>query len=183
MSKRSDAEIIQKYLEGDKKSLEALIKRYLKRIYAFVYKNVRDSSDAEDVTQEVFLKVWKNIRKFDQSRNFKVWIFEIAKNSSIDFLRKKKTIPLSRFEDEKGQNSIADNISAPVIKLGDILDNKNALKMAMEGLASDDKRIIDLKHKDNLNFREIAELLETSINTVKSKYRRAIIRIREIIRL
>ena len=69
-----------------------------------VYKNVGNQSEAEDITQEVFVKIWKNIKKFDQNRSFKPWIFQIAKNTSIDFLRKKKSIPFSKFENEEGGN-------------------------------------------------------------------------------
>ena len=90
-----DKILIQQYLKGDEKSLEILIARYLKPIYSFVYKNVGNPSEAEDITQEVFIKIWKNIKKFDQNKNFKPWIFQIAKNTSIDFLRKKKSIPFS----------------------------------------------------------------------------------------
>ena len=90
-----DKKLIQQYLKGDSKSLDFLIAKYLKMIYSFVYKNVGSQSDAEDITQEVFVKVWKNLKKFDQKKSFKPWIFQIAKNTSIDFLRKRKTIPFS----------------------------------------------------------------------------------------
>ena len=63
-----DKILIQQYIKGDEASLEILIARYLKPIYSFVYKNVGNPSEAEDITQEVFIKIWKNIKKFD--RNF-----------------------------------------------------------------------------------------------------------------
>ncbi len=175
---RSDTEIIQQYLGGNKRSLDTLINRYLKRIHAFAYKSVGNSSDADDVTQEVFLKVWKNVTKFDISRNFKVWLFEIAKNTSIDFLRKRKTIPLSAFEDENGQNQLADRIKTAPSKVAETIDNKNALNAAMDGLQEQDKKIINLKHRHNFNFKEISEMLQVSVNTIKSRYRRAIIKIK-----
>jgi RNA polymerase sigma-70 factor (ECF subfamily) len=112
-----DKKLIQQYLKGDEKSLEVLIAKYLKLIYSFVYKNVGDQASAEDITQESFIKVWKNIKKFDQKKNFKPWLFQIAKNTSIDFLRKKKSIPFSRFENEKGQNVMVESIVAKPLNL------------------------------------------------------------------
>ena len=85
----ADKKLIQQYLKGDEKSLEILVVKYLKLIYSFVYKNVGNPAEAEDITQEVFIKVWKNMKKFDQNKSFRPWIFQIAKNTSIDFLRKK----------------------------------------------------------------------------------------------
>jgi len=102
----SDKKIIENYLKGDEKYLEILIQKYLKPIYGFVFKYVGNADEAEDITQAVFIKVWKNIKKYDKNKSFKTWIFSIAKNTCIDYLRKKKAIPLSNFENEKGEEEI-----------------------------------------------------------------------------
>ncbi|MGA2418331.1 MAG: sigma-70 family RNA polymerase sigma factor [Candidatus Staskawiczbacteria bacterium] len=169
-----DKKLIQEYLEGDEKSLEILIKKYLKPIYSFTYKNVGNSAQAEDITQEVFIKVWKNMKKFDQKKNFKSWIFQIAKNTSIDFLRKKKSIPFSKFENEKGQNVLLENISAAPSNIIENLSDKKILVAAMEGLNDKEQKVISLRHNEGMSFKEIAEIFEESINTVKSRYRRAL---------
>jgi len=120
MQKHSDQELIAAYLAGDEKSLEILIKQYLKPIYSFVYHFVGSKSDAEDITQEVFVRIWRNIKKYDPKKSFKTWIFSIAKNASIDFLRKsrsasggKKVLPFSEFEDGEGRNFIFDTLADP----------------------------------------------------------------------
>lgn len=177
-----DKKLIQQYLKGDERSLEILVERYLKLIYGFVYKNVGDQAVAEDITQEVFVKVWKNIRKFDQNKNFKPWIFQIAKNTSIDFLRKKKTIPFSKFEDEKGQNFLVENFIAKPLNLIDNLSNKRVLLTAMEGLNEKEQKIINLRHGEGMSFKEIADIFEESINTIKSRYRRTLLSLRKNIR-
>jgi len=169
-----DKNLIQQYLKGDEKSLEVLIARYLKPIYSFVYKNVGNQANAEDITQEVFIKVWKNIKKFDQNKNFKPWIFQISKNASIDFLRKKKSIPFSRFENEKGQNALVDNIAAAPSNLIERFSDKKVLAAALHGLPKKEQKIIDLRHNYGLSFKEIAEVFDESINTVKSRYRRTL---------
>ena len=92
---RSDEQLVWDYLKSDEKSLELLIRRYLKPIYSFVYRYVGKAHDADDVTQDVFVKVWRNLKKFDREKSFKTWIFAIAKNTAFDHLKKKKAIPFS----------------------------------------------------------------------------------------
>ncbi|OGZ83786.1 MAG: hypothetical protein A2416_00195 [Candidatus Staskawiczbacteria bacterium RIFOXYC1_FULL_37_52] len=159
--------------------MELLIKKYLKYIYNFVYKNVGDQASAEDITQEVFIKVWKNIRKFDQNKNFKPWIFQIAKNTSVDFLRKKKTIPFSRFENEKGRNPFIENIVSKPLNLLENFGDKRTLAIAMHGLTGEEQKLINLRHNGGMSFKEIAETFQESINTIKSRYRRIIIDLRK----
>jgi RNA polymerase sigma-70 factor (ECF subfamily) len=177
-----DKILIQQYLKGDEKSLEILIERYLKMIYSFVYRNVGSQSDAEDITQEVFVKVWKNIKRFDQNKNFKPWVYQIAKNTSIDFLRKRKTIPFSKFENEKGQNALVDNMPAAPDNLLENLSDKKVIAGAMQGLTEKEQRLIDMRNNQGMSFKEIAEVLNESINTVKSRYRRTLANLKRNIR-
>jgi len=174
----ADKELIKHYLKGETQALDFLIEKYLKIIYGFVYKNVGNEAQAEDITQEVFVKVWKNIKKFDQSRDFKPWIFQIAKNTSIDFLRKKKTIPFSKFENENGQNLLVDNIVAAPLNLIEKFSDQNTVAVAMQGLTDKEQKIINLRHGDGMSFKEIAETFKEPINTVKSRYRRVLLRLR-----
>jgi RNA polymerase sigma-70 factor (ECF subfamily) len=170
-----DNNLIQQYLKGDGKALDILIERYLKLIYSFVYKNVGNDAVAEDITQEVFIKIWKNIKKFDQNKSFRPWIFQIAKNTSIDYLRKKKSIPFSRFENEKGQNVLADNIAEKPLNLLEKLSDEKTIADAMHGLTEKEQKIINLRHIEGLSFKEIADKFEESVNTVKSRYRRTLV--------
>jgi len=107
----SDYQLINNYLKGDEESLEILIQRYLKPIYSFVYRYIGNAHETEDITQEVFVRMWRNLRKFDQQKSFKTWIFAIAKNASLDFLKKKKAIPFSRFENEQGKNMLTETLA------------------------------------------------------------------------
>jgi len=178
----TDQELIKKYLKGDEKSFEILIEKYLKLAYNFVYKNVGNPADAEDITQEVFVKVWKNLKKFDQSKTFKPWLFQIAKNTSIDFLRKKKSIPFSRFENDKGQNVLTENLSAPLPNLTEAISDKETIATAMGDLKEKEQNVIELRHKQGMSFKEISGILKESINTVKSRYRRSLKNMKKNIR-
>jgi len=163
-----DQDLISKYLAGDEKSLEILIEQYLKPIYSFVYRYTGSASNAEDITQDVFVRVWKNLKKFDQNKSFKTWIFSIAKNAAIDWLRKKKTISLSDDDMEK----IPD--SAPFVP-------KLSLAPILEKIPSEYRMILFLRYNDHFTFKEIAESLGQPLNTVKSRHRRAIAMLKKIL--
>lgn len=92
MLANSDEQLVVSYLKGDEKALEILIKRYLKLIYSFAFRFVSNSQEAEDIAQEVFIKMWRNLKKFDKNKKFKSWIFSIAKNTCLDTMKKKKII-------------------------------------------------------------------------------------------
>ncbi|KPJ55900.1 hypothetical protein AMJ49_06120 [Parcubacteria bacterium DG_74_2] len=180
----SDKQLIIDYLAGDEKSLEVLIKSYLKPIYSFVYRHIGDRQEAEDITQEVFLKAWRNFKKFDQDRSFKTWIFTIAKNTSIDYLRKKKTIPFSNFENEKGKNTFVETLRDPTSLPDEILKRASMSKVLnslIQKLSPEYRMLLFLRYNNYFTFREIAEVLGESLNTIKSRHRRALILLKKLL--
>jgi len=181
----SDQKLIANYLAGDEKSLEVLINRYLKPIYSFVYRYVGNGEAAEDITQEVFVKVWRNLKKFDQNKSFKTWIFHIAKNTSFDFLKKKKAIPFSEFENEEGENKLIEKLADPTPLPSKLLEQvgiEEMLNVAINQLASKYRMVLFLRCNDHFTFREIAETLGESINTIKTRYRRGIAILRKLLK-
>ena len=176
---KDDKTIIYEYLRGDERALEFLVKKYLKPIYSFVYKNIGDTEAAEDVTQEIFVKVWKNIRKFDLNKDFKPWIFQIAKNASIDYLRKRKTVPFSKFENSQGQNMLLETITDSNPDALKTLNDKTEIETLMRGLSAKEKELMRLRHTQGMSFKEISQKMAESINTIKSRYRRTIASIRK----
>ncbi len=184
MTANSEAQLIAKYFAGDEKSLEILIKSYLKPIYNFVYRYVGNEQDAEDITQEVFIKVWRNLKKFDQGKSFKTWIFSIAKNASIDWLRKKKAIPFSNFEDEEKENLLTNTLVDSTPLPNEILERINIterLNVAMGQLIPKYCMVLSLRYNNHFTFREIAEILREPLNTIKSRHRRALIQLRKLL--
>ena len=179
LEQSTDNNLIYEYFKGDEKSLEILVARYLKVIYSFSYKNVGNEAEAEDITQEVFVKVWKNLKKFDQKKDFKPWIFQIAKNTAIDYLRKRKTVPFSNFENESGQNLLTDNLVEKSPNLVETISDKRTMETILNNLDEKEQKIINLRHKEGFSFNQIAEFLKEPINTVKSRYRRIMIYIKE----
>ena len=96
--------------KNDEKTIELLIAPHLNPIYGFVFQYVKNASDAEDITQEVFVKAWRNLKKIKQKK-FKTWLFRVARNTAIDFLRKKRAIPFSDFENKAGENILIENLT------------------------------------------------------------------------
>jgi RNA polymerase sigma-70 factor (ECF subfamily) len=180
----SDQQLIADYLNGDEESLEVLIKRYLKPIYSFVFRYVGDSQEVEDITQEVFVKTWRNLKKFDRKKSFKTWIFTIAKNTSIDWLRKKKTIPFSEFENKEGRNVLLETVADTAPLPHEFFGRANIvqkLTSAIEKLLPKYRMVLFLRYNDHFTFREIAEILEGSLNTIKSRHRRALILLKKLL--
>ncbi|MFA6410840.1 MAG: RNA polymerase sigma factor [Candidatus Buchananbacteria bacterium] len=175
----TDDLLIKKYLKsGDEESLRFLFSQYLKIVYNFSFYYLGNYADAQDVTQEVFIKVWRNLKKFDTSKNFKVWVLTIAKNTCLDFLKKKKNIPFSAFEDEKGDNVLLETLADPEPMPDEIFAQKDVadfVSSALEQLPANYRVVLSLYYKEQLNFREISEALAEPINTVKSRHRRALI--------
>jgi len=222
--KENDKQLIADYLRGNEKSLEVLIQRYLKPIYSFVFRYVGDATEAEDITQDVFVRMWKNLRKFKRQKSFKTWLFSIAKNAAIDFLRKKKTIPFSWFEDEAGNNSVtgtlADSQPLPA-ELFVRADISRRLTAALQKLSPKYRSVLFLRYNDHFTsvaeslslqdgygrldeafatgfqpkkptksyavghkgftFREIAESLGESLNTIKSRHRRGLMALKKLL--
>jgi RNA polymerase sigma factor (sigma-70 family) len=161
----------------DEKSLELLIRNYLNSVYNFVLGYVNNPQDAEDIVQETFVRVWRNLKKFDSNKgNFKTWLFSIAKNATIDFLRtKKKLMSFSEITD-----LIVDPTS-PLLELVEQQGTAQKIKIAMTDLSDKYRQVFSFHHEQGFTFRQIAESLGESVNTVKSRYRRALILLRKFL--
>ena len=137
---------------------------------------------ADDVTQETCLKVWKKIPQYKTGSNtFKSWIFTIARNTTIDQLRKKKMPVVSDFDTKDGHNFLAETVKDPET-LPEILiekaENKNLLDGAMQALSIEDKEILTLHYQEEMTFETIGKVLKKPLNTVKSRHRRALAKLK-----
>lgn len=191
----SDQQLVADYLKGDKRALEILISRYLKLIYNLSFRYCGNNlGAAEDLTQEIFIKVWKNLKKFDPGRSrvatlqgkpdqsFKIWLLSIARNAAIDFLRKRKDLLFSEFENEDGENTILSALADPSFLADEAVDQTNSLqkiKNAIGSLSSKYQTIFSLHFDNGLTFQEIAQSLGEPLDTVKSRYRRALLKLRK----
>jgi len=177
-----DKQLVADYLNGDDAAFDGLVERYLRPVYNFLYQLTNDQSVLDDLTQETFLKVWKNIKKFDSDKSFKTWVFTIAKNTAYDYFKKKKTIPFSNFIDAEGNNKL-ENISDQDILPLELLEKADAakeLEVALTKISEQYRIILLMRYKDDLTLQEIAEILNLPYNTVKSQYQRALAALRQV---
>ena len=172
-----DEELVHLSRKGNEAALEILIKRYLPLVYGFSRRYTGDADKAADIAQETFIKVWRNLKKFDGTKQFKPWLYAIAKNTALDWLKKKREIPFSSFaaesEDENRLFDVADTLPLPTITL----DRKIAaekIESIVNKLPEHYHSVIVMREKEDLTFKEIAKKLGKPLNTVKSHYRRAV---------
>ncbi len=179
---RTDAEIIQATIDGDAGAFSSLVERYSRDIYGFAFFMAKNKADAEDITQETFVKVWKNLKKFKPDQRFKSWLLAIARNTTIDYIRKRRHAVFSDFDDEDGLNALietlpdeerlADEISA-------IAESTGRAAEAVTKLPDIYRSVIALRYEGGLSFEEISQILKKPVNTVKSQHRRALMALRK----
>jgi len=185
MDHPTDEQLVAGYLNGDREALNLLIKRYLTPIFNFALKYSKDKDAAEDITQEVFVKVWKKIKKFDNKYKFKNWLYVIAKNTCLDYLKKNKAVAFSALDNGGDgllfEQLIQENSASPQTEL-ELKQAAGVINSAVEKLPEKYRETIKMHYLAGYNFREIAETLKESIETVKSRNRRALIYLRKLIK-
>lgn len=165
-------------LENDESAFAELMSRYKKPVYHMVLKMVRNVDDAEDLTIEAFAKAFKNLARFKKDYTFSTWLFRIATNNAIDFIRKKKLETYSlntSFTDDSGESVNID------VEAHDRTPDQEAIntqkielvRMFVTKLPAKYQRLVKLRYFDELSYEEIAQELEAPLGTVKAQLHRA----------
>jgi RNA polymerase sigma-70 factor, ECF subfamily len=183
---RNDAQLIDDYIKGDENALSVLVHRHTSSVYNFVCRMIGNPHDAEDVVQDVFFKIWKNIKKYRKEVGFKTWLFTIARNTAIDRLRKKKEYVFSDME-QNGDGDDVDNFietqedSSPLPdEIVMQMEDAHALDVAINSLSVGYKEVLLLRYIEQLTFDEIGKVLKKPLSTVKSQHRRALLTLRNM---
>jgi RNA polymerase sigma-70 factor, ECF subfamily len=177
MDDSSDEQLVVRYRNGDEPAFRSLVGRYLTPVYNFVHRYVGNEGDAADLTQDVFVAVWKNLARFDADRQFKTWLFAIAKNTSLNWLKRKKPLLFSQFTTPEGENGLAESLADPTQSPEVLLtrfDSSSRLSAALSSLGAMYRSVLELRYTDGFTFREIARSLGEPLHTVKSRHRRAL---------
>jgi RNA polymerase sigma-70 factor (ECF subfamily) len=173
-----DLELVKRAKKNDPKAFERLLQKYRKSVYYMLLKMVNNTDDAEDLTQEAFAKAFNSLAKFDSKYAFSTWLFRIATNNCIDFIRKKRIQTVSI--DTSYQNDDGDSMSFDIrdtsLNPNEVMlkqQRKEYLKKAVERLPAKYKRLVDLRYFQELSYEEVATELELPLGTVKAQLFRA----------
>ena len=185
--KLPDSRLIANYQNGDEQALATLIERHQRELFSFIFYKVKDDDLANDFFQDTFIKIIIKLKegKYTEEDKFILWAKRIASNLIIDYFRvKSKYIKVSDTSYEDEEFSIFDTIKETEDNIEDrlILNQIHAdLKNIMSLLPENQQEIIKMRFYDELTFKEIAELTNTSINTTLGRMRYALMNIRKII--
>ena len=177
MTREQEAMIVRKVLQGDVNAFEKLVTEYERAVYAIAQRMTGNAEDAADMTQETFIKAYNSLSSFRGDSKFSVWLYRIANNVCLDFLRsrsRKPTVSLSTEDDdgEETQLDIADESQSPELLLENAL-TRDAVRRGLDSLPPDYRQILLLREIQGLSYEEIAAALGLESGTVKSRIFRA----------
>lgn len=181
---KKDFDLVQLAQKGDQHAYTELMARYRDAIYFMVLKMINNTSDAEDLTIEAFGKAFKNIDQYSPSFAFSTWLFKIASNNCIDFLRKKKTRQISIVSNQSDSRGMSDGINEetsmsiqsdlPDPEESLIKDQKKALlRELVDTLKPRYRNLVELRYFKEYSYEEIAVEMDIPIGTVKAQLFRA----------
>ena len=177
-----DKHILAQARRGELDAFEELVRRYEKRVYAIALRSAGSPEDAADITQDVFLRAWRSIESFRGDSGFSTWLFRITMNICVDHARHRQTQPqtMALTNDEDEERPIHDTAPTPE----EYLDNSELgreLATALDEVSEKHRRIVLLRDVSGMSYTEIAEILEISEGTVKSRLARARIALRKVL--
>lgn len=175
----SDEELLKKFSDESTRhyAFNLLMQKYQQRIYWHIRRIVIDHDDANDVVQNVFIKVWKALEGFRKDSQFYTWLYRIATNESLTFLNQKKRkffIPLGDVEHE-----LSNQLTNDVYFSGDRIQLK--LQQAVLKLPTQQRIIFNMKYFDGLKYEEMAEILNLTVGALKASYHHAVKKIEKYI--
>lgn len=164
----NDAYIIRRVIDGDTGSYRTLMERYSQQVFSLVVKIVSVEDDAEEITQDVFVKAYRNLSKFDFRSSFSTWLFRIAYNEAVSHTRRRRIdgIPF----DEAILNNLSDS------RVDSFLESDNprlaALPEAIESLSVDERALITLHYFEGLPLKEVADMMHIGESAAKVRLMR-----------
>ena len=175
---QEDRDLVAAAKRGEEKAFETLLKKYRKSVYYMLLKMVKNADDAEDLTQEAFAKAFNSIEKFDSKFAFSTWLFRIATNNCIDFIRKKRVQTVSIDQPVEGDDgsSMRFDVRDDDLDPNDAMlkqQRKRYLGMAIERLPEKYRELVDLRYFKELSYEEVANELQIPLGTVKAQLFRA----------
>lgn len=187
---KSDQELISIYLKGDESALGMLINRHQSQIFSFLMSKLKNKAIAEDLFQDVFVKVINTMKagKYNEEGKFLPWIMRISHNIMIDHFRKANKMKMVRAikngSDESDEFDVLSNIKESSKRVDEEMEFsqiRGDLKSLIKLLPEDQKEVLMMRHYYKMSFKEIAEMTNVSINTALGRMRYALMNLRKMI--
>ena len=172
-----DAELVGRCLQGDERAYRELIARYRRQVYSLALRMLRRAEDAEDLTQETFVRMFRALDRYDPTRPFGAWIITIASRLCIDHLRRRRLNPISMFQRDAGSDEeyvieAEDTGPGPDVMAMHREEERRATEL-IDSLPEHYRIVVMLRHQQDMSYEEIAEALELPLGTVKARIHRA----------
>lgn len=172
----TDQAVVEKVIGGEVDAFSVLVDRYQDRIYSAVLNYVSNRDDAVDIAQETFVKAYSSLRSFNSSSAFYTWLYRIAVNTAIDFIRKRRAKPTDSLDEERfseaGFEPVSTDAAADPEKVAVRVEQRLALRKAISTLSEKLRNVIILHDVEGLSQEEVAEILRVPVGTVKSRVSR-----------
>lgn len=171
-SEPSDEVLVAAAVDGDERAFEQLVERYQARLVNFLYRKVGNRESAHDLAQEVFIKVYGALDRFDPRYKFSTWMFRIGQNAAIDSLRRRRVkLVQPVWEDDSGEERDREFESEgpDPYDTSRNLERNRAIRRAIANLPDEYRELIEMRHYAEMSYAEIAELTELPLGTVKNK--------------
>ncbi len=180
--KSSEATLVQRAQRGDEQAFATLYELHKKRVYSVCLQMTRDVADAEDLTQEAFLQVFRSINSFRGDSAFSTWLYRIAVNTVLMKLRRRKAPPLVSLDEPVSaeSTSLKREVGSADPRLSGAVD-RIALRRAVAELPAGCRQIFDLHEVEGYQHHEIAQLLQCSIGNSKSQLHKAKLKMRDVL--
>ncbi len=179
MTEYSDIELLQQFRNTDSRhyAFNLIVKKYQRRLYSHVRKMVIDHDDTNDLLQNTFIKVWNNLDGFREDSQLFTWMYRIATNETLTFLKNKKKRFFLPVNDVEGELSSKLDNSAPI--------NANALELKLQHaiLSLPDKQriVFNLRYYEQMKYEEMSQVLGTSVGALKASYHHAVAKVEKYI--
>lgn len=176
MTPSTDVQLVERALAGDEEACRLLVARHERHVYNLIARILRHPAEAQEVTQDAFVRAFRHLASFDPAHKFSNWMLRIARNAAIDALRRREpeSLPLEGAEE---QASPAETIAAPGGEEGPQLVERHeaarALEAALATLRPEYREVIVLRYHEDLSYEEIAEITGQPLGTIKSNLHRA----------
>jgi RNA polymerase sigma factor (sigma-70 family) len=179
MAPQTDLELIEEFRQGKIEGFNKLVRRYQQKVYWIARRIVGSHEDADDVVQEVFIKVYNGLNSFRAESGFYTWIYRITVNVALNFLRARKVKYFFRFDDLLEQPRDTEAGPDEQVERGEY---QKVLERAIERLPAKQKLVFTMRYYDEMSYEEIANVLHRSVGGLKANYFHALKKVQEYVK-